>query len=92
MNNSKDKQNLQQALQAIAEILDPSKRAEAMETESSHADMLRYDNFDMMQLLKVSYRTLMRYRKKGILRFTTIGGKIYYPKNFIAVPEKLPKS
>jgi len=36
------------------------------------------DNQEVMQLLKISPRTLQSYRDQGILPFTRLGGKIYY--------------
>ncbi len=37
-----------------------------------------YDNADMMELFKVSLRTLQRWRDDGIIPFKKVGGKIYY--------------
>lgn len=39
------------------------------------------DNQDISFLLKVSYRTLQRYRTSGKLPYFTIGHKIYYRVN-----------
>ena len=36
------------------------------------------DNQDLAFLLKVSFRTLQRYRAKGVLPYFTIGRKTYY--------------
>ena len=36
------------------------------------------DNQDVMQLLKVSSRSLQRYRSAGRLPYYTISGKLYY--------------
>lgn len=36
------------------------------------------DNQDLMQLLKVSSRSLQRYRSIGKLPYYTISGKLYY--------------
>lgn len=36
------------------------------------------DNQDVMQLLKVSPRSLQRYRSNGKLPYYTISGKLYY--------------
>ena len=57
----------------------------------SHADLLFYDNVSMMDKLKVSERTLQRYRKQGKIRSTTFGGKVYYPKNFMVLPAQEPE-
>ena len=35
-----------------------------------------YDNADMMELFKVSLRTLQRWRDDGIIPFKKVGGKI----------------
>ena len=36
------------------------------------------DNQDILQLLKISTRSLQRYRSSGKLPYYTISGKIYY--------------
>ncbi len=36
------------------------------------------DNQDVMDLLKIGYRTLQRYRSENKLPYYTISGKIYY--------------
>ncbi|WP_035650660.1 helix-turn-helix domain-containing protein [Flavobacterium sp. ASV13] len=60
------------------------------------------DNQDIMQMLKISPRSLQRYRSSGKLPYYTISGKIYYKlsdihqlvrESFIApVPKKKPAS
>lgn len=37
-----------------------------------------YDNADVLQLLKISQRTLANWRASGIITFRKIGGKLYY--------------
>lgn len=37
-----------------------------------------YDNADLMQLFKVSQRTLANWRANGIITYSKIGGKILY--------------
>lgn len=39
------------------------------------------DNQDVMLLLKVSSRSLQRYRSSGILPYYTISGKLYYKQS-----------
>lgn len=36
------------------------------------------DNQDLLQLLKISHRSLQRYRSTGKLPYYTISGKLYY--------------
>ncbi|OPC66445.1 excisionase [Elizabethkingia bruuniana] len=36
------------------------------------------DNQDLLQMLKVSHRSLQRYRSSGKLPYYTISGKLYY--------------
>jgi len=36
------------------------------------------DNQDLLQMLKISHRSLQRYRSSGRLPYYTISGKIYY--------------
>lgn len=37
-----------------------------------------YDNADMLQLLKISQRTLAGWRAKGIITYSKIEGKLFY--------------
>ena len=37
-----------------------------------------YDNADVMQLLKISQRTLAGWRAKGIITYSKIEGKLFY--------------
>ena len=37
-----------------------------------------FDNQDLMELLKISPRSLQRYRSSGRLPYYTISGKLYY--------------
>lgn len=39
------------------------------------------DNQDLLQLLKISSRSLQRYRSSGKLPYYTISGKIYYKRS-----------
>ncbi len=41
------------------------------------------DNYDLCRLLKVTDRTLYRWRKQGLLKPLIIGGKCYYAKRQI---------
>ena len=36
------------------------------------------DNQDLLQMLKISRRSLQRYRSSGRLRYYTLSGKLYY--------------
>lgn len=76
-------EELKKALELIAEIVSPLKKEGLTLDGPSDEDLVFYDNASMMDKLKVSERTLQRYRKQGKLRHMTFGGKIFYPKNFI---------
>ena len=39
------------------------------------------DNQDILQMLKISNRSLQRYRTNGRLPYYTISGKLYYKKS-----------
>lgn len=56
-----------------------NEKLEQMIADFKPADDL-WDNADMVQKLKVSKRTLADWRHKGIVGYTKIGAKIYYPK------------
>ncbi len=92
MTHQMNGQQLQKALEMLAEVVSPLKKEETVLERPSDAlkkeetilemlsdgDLLYYDNASMMEKLKVSERTLQRYRKNGKIRHTTFGGKIYY--------------
>ena len=84
-------QELQKALEVLAEVVNPLKKAESVLDRPSDEDLLFYDNVSMMDKLKVSERTLQRRRKNGEIRFIRFGGKIYYPKNFMVLPAQEPE-
>lgn len=42
-----------------------------------------YDNSDMLQLFKISQRTLANWRASGIITFSKIGGKLIYTQQDI---------
>ena len=84
-------QQLQKALEMLAEVVSPLKKEETILEMLSDGDLLYYDNASMMEKLKVSERTLQRYRKNGKIRHTTFGGKIYYPKSFMVLPVPEPE-
>ena len=46
------------------------------------SDEIFLNNDQMERLLKCSPSTLYRLRKKGVVPFTVIGGRYYYPKNY----------
>lgn len=46
-----------------------------------HDDVL--DNADMKLIFKVSDKTLYRWRKKGHLLYTKLGGKFYYSRRVL---------
>ncbi len=41
------------------------------------------DNQDVLQMLKITYRSLQSYRTKGKIKFFTISGKIFYKSSDI---------
>lgn len=91
MTHQMNGQQSQKALEIIAEVVSPLKKEETVLERLSDGDLLYYDNVSMMEKLKVSERTLQRYRKNGKIRHTTFGGKIYYPKNFMVLPVPEPE-
>ena len=91
MTHQMNGQQLQKALEMLAEVVSPLKKEETVLERPSDGDLLYYDNVSMMEKLKVSERTLQRYRKNGKIRHTTFGGKIYYPKNFMVLPVPEPE-
>jgi len=55
-----------------------------MNTEaSSHSniDEEPFDNEDVLRLLKISFRTLQRYKQEKLLPYTKIKGKSYYKRS-----------
>lgn len=80
-------QELEKVLELVSKVMNPLKKVET----ASDDDWVYYDNVSLTKKLKVSERTLQRYRKNGKIRFTTFGGKIYYPKNFMVLPADKPE-
>ena len=50
---------------------------------SKELDLMFLDNADLGRLLKISPRTIYNMRKKNILKFCKIGGKFFYPLEYI---------
>ena len=44
----------------------------------SNSEAGYFDNYDLIRLLHVSYRTIQRWRRKGCLPYTKVGPKYYY--------------
>ena len=72
---------MEQRLSAIYELL--SRKMPLEENEIAVIDGDWYDNQDVMQLLKISSRTLLRRRHDGSIQSTQIKGKFYYRKSHI---------
>lgn len=68
-------EEFEQIKQQIAEI------REAI--HSSKSREVVYDNQDVMQLLKVSQRTLATWREDGTIKYSKIGAKLYYKPEHI---------
>lgn len=65
-----------QAYQEIVSKLDTiNQRLTAKEKEPKEKWL---DNQELMQLLKLSKRTLQHYRDSGLISFSQVGSKIYY--------------
>ena len=84
-------ESIQKALDVIVTTVSSKKSGNNLADHLSDGDLLYYDNVSMMDKLKVSERTLQRYRKQGKIRSTTFGGKVYYPKNFMILPLQEPE-
>ena len=84
-------ESIQKALDVIVTTVSSKKSGNNLADHLSDEDLLFYDNVSMMEKLKVTERTLQRYRKNGKIRFIRFGGKIYYPKNFMVLPLHEPE-
>ena len=58
--------DIQQQLAEIKEMVKSDRRPEIL------------DNADLIQMLKVSTRTLANWREDGTIKYSKIGSKIYY--------------
>lgn len=85
MNFSVNSHDLGKALDVVTAAVSAPRNERISPETVPHADLLYYDNFSLKQKLHVSERTLQRYRKEGKIRSTVIGGKVYYPKNFLVL-------
>ncbi len=54
------------------------KKTDKLLSDKKEGEIKLLDNQDLCQLLHVDKRTLQRYRSKGILKYTRIGGKTFY--------------
>jgi hypothetical protein len=70
---------LADAFAKIMRLLEEIK--EKLDRPVEDPDKVWYDNQEVMEFLKISPRTLITYRQKGILKFSQIGSKIYYRKS-----------
>ena len=50
---------------------------------SKELDLIFLDNADLVRLLKVSPRTIYNMRKKNLVKYCKIGGKFFYPLEYI---------
>lgn len=62
------------------DLLDETCEKKNNRTQSVDGEEL-LDNQDLMQLLKISNRSLQRYRSDGKLPYYSISGKIYYKRS-----------
>ena len=80
-----DKENFEASMERIMDRFDHTDKA--LENLNKRDNMLEgerlYDNQDICQLLKISKRTLQRYRSNGGLPFHTIYHKTYYKESDI---------
>lgn len=90
MNFSLNSHDLGKALEVVTAAVSPPRNEHIAQETVPHADLLYYDNHSLSRELKVSERTLQRYRKEGKIRSIVIGGKVYYPKNFLVLPGEDP--
>ena len=82
---------LSEAMAVITAAVAGTIKTQVMTVEPvTHTDLLYYDTQAMMKQLQVTERTLQRYRKEGKIRFTVVGGRVYYPKNFLIRPGEDP--
>ena len=67
---------MEQHLAFIARKMDNLNISSSPEPESP--DIVWLDNQEVMQALKISYRTLCRFRQEGVIPARRIRGKFYY--------------
>ena len=91
MNFLLNSHDLGKALEVVTAAVSSHRNEHIAHETVPHADLLYYDNHSLSRELKVSERTLQRYRKEGKIRSTVIGGKVYYPKNFLILPGEEPE-
>lgn len=65
------------------DVLEKLAHSKTNDVVHKEADEL-LDNQDLLLMLKVSARSLQRYRSKGILPYYCISGKIYYKRSDVA--------
>lgn len=70
---SKTYQELDAKITAIANYI-----FNHQETESTNADDIWVDSYEVCTFLKISDRTLQRLRAAGIINYSNIGGRYFY--------------
>lgn len=68
----------------MGELYRISRKLDKAETREKHLNYLNgerlYDNQEVCLLLRISKRTLQRYRNNGVLKFYSIYHKTYYSR------------
>lgn len=67
---------MERIMQRMDMLGDSLREAERNRTSVDGEELL--DNQDVLQMLKISTRSLQRYRSSGRLAYYTISGKLYY--------------
>lgn len=67
-------------LELIGSVKELNKRLNSKEKEPKE---IWLDNQEIMQLLKISKRTIQHYRDTGLIAFSQVGNKIYYKQSDI---------
>ncbi len=62
----------------LKEVKQLHSKADELLSSRKNSEIKLLDNQDLCQLLHVDKCTLQRYRSKGILKYTRIGGKTFY--------------
>ncbi len=74
-----DKENFEAYTERVLEQIDLlHQKIDKLLPDKSKNDLKLFDNQDLCQLLNVDKRTLQRYRSKGTLKYSRIGGKTFY--------------
>jgi hypothetical protein len=80
MSKQKESRTLQEVLESIEAMLEKMARMISKGNIPTSAEEVLLDNEEIMRRFKIADSTTKEWRKKGLLPYQKIGGKVFYHK------------